>query len=90
MIEVGVDPLNTCRCTTCFKEIGTNTGNVLLVGGWPFCRMKCIEEVKARIAWNRKNYNYNILHYWDAKLHDFQCTTKGPQMRPVDSEEEQQ
>lgn len=86
LIETGINCLHTTKCTHCQTEIGTNTNNVFIVGGWPFCKMSCVEDNQVRIAWNRRHYNHNILHFGEAKLQDFQCMTKGPRMEPVDEE----
>lgn len=53
MIQTGMPADRITRCTKCRKEIGAHTSNVYLIGGWPFCSVKCVVANDVRIAWRR-------------------------------------
>lgn len=53
MIQTGMPSDRIAKCTKCRKEIGSNTSNVWLIGGWPFCSKKCVETNEVQVAWRR-------------------------------------
>lgn len=83
-MDCGINDLLTTKCTKCQKEIGSNTNQVFLIGGWPFCKVSCVENNQMRIAWSRKRHNRDVLYYGEAKLADFECVSKEPYGGPVD------